>query len=631
VQQRRRRLPPRRPGRPPRRRLALRRPGRPRRRRPPRPPAGWTYLGLLAGLILALALVAGLAAPALVKLLGLTGPLVREPHALNLFGNPTGPSARHPLGVDSAGRDVLSRILYGLRSLELLSLAGTGCAALAGAALAVLVRTNRWVGWVIARGLGALSAFPPVLLGLGVGLAVGPGVGRLIIPLALVALVIAHDGHDGTTPDSPRRTAPDGAGGTAPDHPRRTAPDGAGGTAPDRQPAGWRGARRWPAALAPRWMTMFAGAAALDFALTFLGDGPGGHSPQLGAMVAQAGRGILAGVPAWWVLLFPGLAGLVVVAAAGLTGPRSPRAPAAVAPRRLWAPTLRGYLADRVTVALAEAGGVIGLAALMFRSLGGRDPGGHPALAGFGAAVPATLSLLLGGAVVWLSATFLQLALGTRAHLRRRRGPGGLAQLPARLVGAAPAGWLGFLALYLFSDSVGKLPVLPGAHTYVGLTSAPGRWAQSLLIPWLLLGLALAARTAPALGTAIDAGVRSGQQRVARAAGVPEVRLARQRRRALVAPLLELVRADLPTLLSLSVSIEFAFAISGLGTLSIGHARLTGAATLADLATLYALAVVVARLGFDLGRVRLDPQVVSPAAPSRAARAMPTPEPAAPA
>jgi peptide/nickel transport system permease protein len=534
-------------------------------------PWGWTYPRSLAALILVLALVAGLAAPALVSLFGLMGPLRHDPSALNLFGNPTGPSAGHPLGVDAGARDVLSRILYGLRSLVVLSLAGTAFAALAGGVLAVLAQLNRWLAYAISLVLGALESFPPVLLGLGLALGLGPGVWRLVVAIALVVL-------------TPARV---------------------------RRPAGWRGVAPWLGAHGPWLVIMLRNAVAIDFALTFLGDGPGGRGPQLGAMVAQAGLGILRGVPAWWALLFPGLVVVLVAAAASvLAGAYSSTQARPVEPGRLWPPTVRGYVGERVTVALGRALCVIGLAAVMFSSLDGRDHGGHSALASLGSDVSATLSLLLGAVVVWLLVTLVQLRLGTRAHVRRPLTPGRLARMPALVVGAAPVGWLAFLALYLFSDSVGKLPLLPGAATYVGLQH-PGRWAESLVIPWLLLGGALAARAAPTLEQAIREVTVSGQQRVARAAGVPERRLARQRRRALNATLLELAHRHVSTLLSLSVSIEASFEITGLGALSVAQLGHGGAASVADLATLYALTVVAVRLVLELARLLADPSVAS--------------------
>src|SRR5205823_3354030 len=68
-----------------------------------------------ATLVVALAAVAVLA-PQIVDLLGVTGPSVRNHGTVNIFGAPTGPGAAHPFGVDQMGRDLLARVIYGVRS-----------------------------------------------------------------------------------------------------------------------------------------------------------------------------------------------------------------------------------------------------------------------------------------------------------------------------------------------------------------------------------------------------------------------------------------------------------------------------------------------------------------------------------
>ena len=536
-----------------------------RRRRPP----AIARRDLPAVLLLIVVVVAGLAAPLLIGVLGLPGPNVREPAALNLFGQPTGPSGGHPLGVDTSGRDVLSRMLYGLRSLVLLSLAGTALALLLATVIGTLTARRRWLdlGWTAIT--GTLGACPALLLGLAVGLSLGPGVWRLIVTVVVTQLVVLARG-----PRSTRLV-----------------------------------------------IAVFANAVALDVGLTFLGDGAGANTPQLGTMIAHAGRVMLAGVPAWWALLFPGLlVTLTLVTARSLAD----GAELELGLRPVARVGEAGDIAGEIAAAAVRLLLVVGLATLALRGFGGDAGGRHAALAGVGARLGASGSLLAGGVVVWMLATVVQLRLGTRMPRRRRlvvRQPATgsswgvaaplwrLGRLAVALWAAAPVGWLGFLALALFSDSIGTLALLPGAGAYTAPGHDIGHWAGALLMPWLLLGLGAATQTAPHVRARITREARGAQQRVAQAAGVPPRIRGRQARRALTGPLLELARPALPAFIGLAVLIEVTFAIPGAGALVVEDFSRRGDATVDDLAALAAALVVIVDLLVQLLSGALDPRL----------------------
>src|SRR3954471_892928 len=70
-------------------------------------------VALIALGIVAFMLFVAIFAPLIVKAFGLANPNTQNDDLLGDFGEPTGPSGAHPLGVDERGRDVLSRALYG--------------------------------------------------------------------------------------------------------------------------------------------------------------------------------------------------------------------------------------------------------------------------------------------------------------------------------------------------------------------------------------------------------------------------------------------------------------------------------------------------------------------------------------
>ena len=117
--------------------------------------------------IAVLAIVA-IAAPLVVKLLGLPGPYIQNLNLTNAFGEPLGPSAAHPFGVDGLGEDIASRVIYGARvSLEV-GVIGTGIATVIGVIVGLLAGFYRgWVDTVLSRLTDLVLCFPTLLFGIG--------------------------------------------------------------------------------------------------------------------------------------------------------------------------------------------------------------------------------------------------------------------------------------------------------------------------------------------------------------------------------------------------------------------------------------------------------------------------------
>lgn len=97
------------------------------------------------------------------------------------------PSTEHPLGTDNVGRDILSRVIHGSRIALFVGVSSVGIAVVLGAALGLLSGyLGGWVDDVIMRVMDALYSFPSVLLALGITAALGPGVGNIIVAIAVV-------------------------------------------------------------------------------------------------------------------------------------------------------------------------------------------------------------------------------------------------------------------------------------------------------------------------------------------------------------------------------------------------------------------------------------------------------------
>src|SRR5579884_3488127 len=146
-------------------------------RRTVRRPLGLISVIVLGGLILA-AVTAPLIAPA--------SPTVQVRGA-----ELQGPSVSHPFGTDELGRDLLSRTVYGLR----VSLVAGALAVAAGGAAGALLGlvSGYWGGALdalIMRIVDGLIAFPAILFGIALVAVFGPGLGNIMIAIAIIQVPI---------------------------------------------------------------------------------------------------------------------------------------------------------------------------------------------------------------------------------------------------------------------------------------------------------------------------------------------------------------------------------------------------------------------------------------------------------
>ena len=265
-------------------------------------PASWVALGLMAVIAVG-AVFAPLLAP-------------HSPLEQQLTGG--GPSATHWMGLDSANRDIFSRLLHGARWSLIIGLGSTGLALVAGTLIGALAATSRrWIDETIMRVLDVVMAFPGIALAAVLVAVFGGGIQVLVIAIGFVympsvarvvrANVLAQYGEDYVAAEkiigarTPYIVAKHVAINCA-------------------------------APILVFCTVMVADAIVFEASLSFIGAGVRPPDPSWGSVIADGRNMVLLG--GWWATVFPGLLILLTVLALNILAEGISDAWAAPAARR---------------------------------------------------------------------------------------------------------------------------------------------------------------------------------------------------------------------------------------------------------------------------------------------------------
>ena len=131
----------------------------------------------------------GLAIVAVYLLLAVFADVLPLRNPLQIVGSNrmAGPSWSMPLGADSFGRDLLSRLVYGARLSLQVALSSVALSLVAGSVLGLAAGyAGGWLDQLIMRSMDVLFAFPTILLALGIVAALGPNPANVVIAITIV-------------------------------------------------------------------------------------------------------------------------------------------------------------------------------------------------------------------------------------------------------------------------------------------------------------------------------------------------------------------------------------------------------------------------------------------------------------
>jgi peptide/nickel transport system permease protein len=221
--------------------------------------------------------------------------------------------------------------------------------------------------------------------------------------------------------------------------------------------------------------------------------------------------------------------------------------------------------------------------------------------------LPATISLAIGAAVVWLT---IGITVGIISAVRSRSLIDRAAMGTALIAISAPVYWLGLLSLYLFANDIGKWHIFSGAGSYVPFSQNPAKWFSSLILPWFVLAAAFAAFYARLLRSNLIETMGEDYIRTARAKGLSERRVVlRHGLRSAITPIVTAAGLDIGILLGGAILTESVFNIPGIGRLvydSIQHSDLPMIQGTVLVGTFF---IVMANLFVDIIYAFLDPRV----------------------
>ncbi len=248
--------------------------------------------------------VAGFVITVIMALIAIFAPVI-TPYGIydiDVFNKLAAPGNGHIFGTDNLGRDVFSRVLYGVRISMEVGLFTALISFIFGIVLGLLAGYVHWLDNLIMRICEALNAIPAILIAIALVAALGASIFNIVVALAIVYVPsIARVARASTLSIKEM-------------------------TYIEAEKA--QGASQFrilfrhiaPNILSPvivQTTYIFASAIIIEASLSFLGAGVPAPTPSLGNMLFEAKSYIY---NAWWMTIYPGIFTILIVLGLNLFG-----------------------------------------------------------------------------------------------------------------------------------------------------------------------------------------------------------------------------------------------------------------------------------------------------------------------
>jgi peptide/nickel transport system permease protein len=140
-------------------------------------------LAVVGLVVIALLIIVAIGAPWIAP----HNPVTQYDSGLSANGLPVGPTLKFPLGTDSLGRDMLSRLIYGARVSLVIGILANGLALVLGVMFGLTAGYFRgWIETLIMRATDVMMAFPIYLLAVALVAVLKPSLWILVLVIGLV-------------------------------------------------------------------------------------------------------------------------------------------------------------------------------------------------------------------------------------------------------------------------------------------------------------------------------------------------------------------------------------------------------------------------------------------------------------